>query len=74
MFDGESAVVEYWTRERGAACSSLTGVAVLRPLARHINPRLVLVQSKRNRAYITERLVMGRKESNQTNKTIFDGT
>ena len=29
---------------------------------------LVLVQPRKNRPYITERLLMGRKESNQTNK------
>ena len=36
--------------------------------ARHINPSLVLVQPRKTRPYITERLLMGRKESNQTNK------
>ena len=39
--------------------------------ARHISPSLVLVQPRKTRPYITERLLMGRKESNQTNKT-FD--
>ena len=33
-----------------------------------INPSLVLVQPRKTRPYITERLLMGRKESNQTNK------
>ena len=43
-----------------------------RPCARHIYhiyPSLVLVQPRKNRPYITERLLMGRKKSNQTNKT-----
>ena len=31
-------------------------------------PSLVLVKPRMNRPYITERLLMGRKESNQTNK------
>ena len=31
-------------------------------------PSLVLVQPRKTRLYITERLLMGRKESNQTNK------
>ena len=31
-------------------------------------PSLVLVQPRKIRPYITERLLMGRKESNQTNK------
>ena len=34
----------------------------------HIYPSLVLVQPRKIRPYITERLLMGRKESNQTNK------
>ena len=34
-----------------------------------MNPSLVLVQPRKTRPYITERLLMGRKESNQTNKT-----
>ena len=33
-----------------------------------LNPNLVLVQSRKTRPFITERLLMGRKESNQTNK------
>ena len=33
---------------------------------RHLYPSLVLVQPRKNRPYITERLLMGRKESNQT--------
>ena len=38
-------------------------------LSKNINPRLVLVQARKTRPFITERLLMGRKESNQTNKT-----
>ena len=38
-------------------------------LSMNINPSLVLVQLRKTRPYITERLLMGRKESNQTNKT-----
>ena len=37
-------------------------------LSKNINPSLVLVQSRKTRPFITERLLMGRKESNQTNK------
>ena len=39
--------------------------------ARHIYPSLVLVQPRENCLNITERLLMGRKESNQTNKTFY---
>ena len=59
------SVVECLTRDRGAASSSLTGVTALCPWARHINPSLVLVQPRKTRSYIIERLLMGRKESNQ---------
>ena len=37
-------------------------------LSKNINPSLVLVQWMKTRPFITERLLMGRKESNQTNK------
>ena len=37
-------------------------------LSKNINPSLVLVQPRKTRLFITERLLMGRKESNQTNK------
>ena len=67
-----SSVVEYLTRGREAAGSSLTSVTALCPLAGHINPSLVPVQPRKTRPYITERLLMGRKESNQTNKLILN--
>ena len=35
-------------------------------LSKNINPSLVLVQPRKTRPYITERLLMGSKESNQT--------
>ena len=55
-------MVDCLTRDRGAAGSSITGVTVLCPRARHINPSLVLVQTRYTSPYITERLLMGRKE------------
>ena len=61
-------MVECLTRDRGAAGSSLTGVTVLCPLARHINPSLAVVQHRKTHPYITERLLMGHKESNQAKK------
>ena len=39
-------------------------------LSKNINPSLVLVQPRKTSPFITERLLMGRKESNQTNKQI----
>ena len=41
-------------------------------LSKNINPSLVLVQPRKTRAFITERLLMGRKESNQTNAIELD--
>ena len=62
------SAVECMTRNRGSAGSSLTCVTALCSWARHISPSLVLVQPRKTRPYVTERLLMGRKESNQTNK------
>ena len=39
-------------------------------LSININPSLVLVQPRKTRPYITERLMMGCKESNQTNISV----
>ena len=38
-------------------------------LSKNINPSLVLVQPRKTRPFITERLLMGRKESNKTKQT-----
>ena len=40
-------------------------------LSKNINPSLVLVQPRKTHPFISERLLMGRKESNQTNKQII---
>ena len=37
--------------------------------SKNINPSLVLVQPRKTRPFITERLLMRGKESNQTNKS-----
>ena len=39
-------------------------------LSKNINPSLVLVQPRKTHPFITERLLMGRKESIQTNKIL----
>ena len=54
-------------QDRGAAGLSLTSITALCAWARHINPSLVQVQPRKTRPFITERLLMGRKKSNQTN-------
>ena len=43
-------------------------------LSKNINPGLVLVQYRKTRSFITEKLLMGLKESNQTNKKFFKAT
>ena len=43
-------------------------------LSKNINPSLVLVQPRKTRPFITERLLMGRKESNQTKKSILNSS
>ena len=60
------SVVEYLTRDRGAAGLSLTGFTTLWSLSMNINPSLVLVQPRKTCPFVTERLLTGRKESNQT--------
>ena len=63
------SVVECLTRDRRAAGSSLTASLRCGPWARHIYPSLVLVQPRKTRPSLPERLLMGRKEPNQTNKS-----
>ena len=62
-------MVECLTQDRGAAGASLIGVTALF-LSKDINPSLVLVQPRKTCPFITEIVLMGRKESNQT-KIIF---
>ena len=55
------SVVECLTRDRGTAGSSLNGVTVLCPWARHMAPCLVLVQPRKTRRDITEKLLTASK-------------
>ena len=61
-------VIESLTRDRRAAGLSRVSLRC-GPLARHIYPSLVLVEPRKTLPYITERLLIGRKESNQTNNS-----
>ena len=56
-------MVECLTRDRRAVGSSLTGVTALWFLS-----NLVLVQPRKTRPCLTERVLMGRKELNKKNK------
>ena len=58
-------VVECLTWDRRATGSSLTCVTAL-VLEQDIYPSLVLVQPRKTRPCLTERLLIGHKESNQT--------
>ena len=61
------SVIECLTRD--LLVLSLTGVTALWSLSKtHLSYSLVLVQPKKTRPCLTERLLMGHKESNQTNK------
>ena len=72
MGERSGLVVECLTRDQRALGLSLTSVAKLWSLkARHIYGSLVLVQPRKTRLCLTERLLMGLKESNQTNKIII---
>ena len=65
------SVVECLTRDRKAAGLSLTGVTALWSLSKtqlFYTCSLVLVKPRKTRPCLTERLLMGRKESNQTKK------
>ena len=64
-------MVECLTQDRGATGSSLTGDCVV-SLIKIIDPSLVLVQPRKTRPIITGRLLMGRKESDKTNKKRFE--
>ena len=62
---------ECLTQDRRAVGSSLTGVTALRSLSKTHLSSLVLVQPRKIRPYITERLLMGRKESNQIKQSFL---
>ena len=51
--------VECLTRDGGAAGSSITGVTMLCPEARHIYPCFVLFQHRKTRSDIAESLLTG---------------
>ena len=56
------------SRQRGRGFVHHRGHCVV-SLSKNINPSLVLIQPRKTRPFITERLLMGCKESNLTNKT-----
>ena len=63
------SMVECLTRDRGARVRASPASLRCGPWARHIYPSLVLVQPRKTCPCLTERLLMGRKESNQTKQT-----
>ena len=67
-WERSGSVVECLTRDRKAAGLASSASLSFGPQARHIYPSLELVQPREARPCLTERLLMGRKESNQTNK------
>ena len=72
MRERSGSVVECLTRDRRAAGSSLTGVTVLWSLSKTHLSQLSTGSTQEDPSRITERLLSGRKESNQTkNKTYY---
>ena len=67
------SVVECLTRDRRAAGFEPHRGHCLVSLSKNINPSLVLVQPRKIRPLITERLLMGRKESNQRKQNLNNG-
>ena len=67
-WERSGSVVECLTRDGGAAGSSLTGVTALWSLSKTQDPSLIQVQPRKTCPCLTERLLMRRKESNQSNK------
>ena len=68
LWERSGSVVECLTRDRRAAGLEPHQRHCVVSLSKNINPSLVLVQPRKTRPFITERLLMGCKESNQTNK------
>ena len=67
LWERSGSVVECLTRDRRAMGLSLTGVTALSLSKTHLSQlSTVLVQPRKTHPYITERLLMGCKESNQT--------
>ena len=62
------SVVECLTSDRGFEPHRCRCVV---SLSKNINPSLVLVQPRKTGPFITDRLLMGHKESNQTNKQLY---
>ena len=60
-WERNGSVVELLTRDREAAGLSLTGVAALWYLSKTHYPSLELVQPRKTRPCLTERLLMGRQ-------------
>ena len=64
MWERSGSVVECLTRDRGFEPHRRHYIV---SLSKNINPSLELVQPRKTRPFISERLLMGRKESKQTN-------
>ena len=60
-------MVECLARDRGAGGYEPHRHHCVESLSKIINLSIVLVQPRKTRPFITERLLKGRKESNQTN-------
>ena len=60
-WERSGSMIECLIRDREAAGSSLTGVTALWSLSKTHLPNLVLVQPRKTRPCLTDRLLMGHK-------------
>ena len=68
IWERSGSVVECLTQDQEARIQASPTSLPCGPSARQIYPSLVLVQPRKLCPCLTERLMMGRKKSNQTNK------
>ena len=70
MSEGRAVAQWYsaWPETKGPRVWASPASLLCGPWARHIYPSLVLVQPRKTRPCLTERLFMGHKGWNQTNK------
>ena len=69
-WEPSGSVVDCLTQDQGATGWASPASLPCGPWARHIDPSLVLIQPRKTHPCLTERCLMGRKESNQTKSKI----
>ena len=76
LWERSGSVVEClsaWLMTEGPRVRASPASLLYGPWARHIYPSLVLVQPRKTRPFLTERLLKGRKKSNQSSYCYWKG-